>query len=85
MNSFNESIASNQPKAQEDAPLGKNVGGLQAFNINTNESPSLDVQVILRIYRDRRRTYTKRPTLVIVVGAAVSLAARPIQWRPYST
>ncbi|CAH7088365.1 Flagellar hook-associated protein flgK [Vibrio chagasii] len=85
VNSQLESIASLNQKLQEDALLGKNVGGLQdAMDKHLNElSKSLDVQVIYTNGGVELSTPNGQP--LVIGGYAASLARDLSSGDPYST
>lgn len=85
VNSQLESIASLNQKLQEDALLGKSVGGLQdAMDKHLNElSKSLDVQVIYTNGGVELSTPNGQP--LVIGGYAASLARDLSSGDPYST
>ncbi|MFM2606844.1 flagellar hook-associated protein FlgK [Vibrio chagasii] len=85
VNSQLESIASLNQKLQEDALLGKSVGGLQdAMDKHLNElSKSLDVQVIYSNGGVELSTPNGQP--LVIGGYAASLARDLSSGDPYST
>ncbi|MDA0151046.1 flagellar hook-associated protein FlgK [Vibrio sp. Makdt] len=85
VNSQLESIASLNQKLQEDALLGKNVGGLQdAMDKHLNElSKSLDVQVIYTNGGVELSTPNGQP--LVIGGYAASFARDLSSGDPYST
>ncbi|CAH6944890.1 flagellar hook-associated protein FlgK [Vibrio sp. 10N.261.52.A1] len=85
VNSQLESIASLNQKLQEDALLGKSVGGLQdAMDKHLNElSKSLDVQVIYTNGGVELSTLNGQP--LVIGGYAASLARDLSSGDPYST